>query len=122
MSVVAKPAADWLGKAYNSIIAWWIPKGAILATLFAPVPMRAAVWTAALLWMGTACILNASRCGRTHCRYTGPYYLAMVLPVLVLGFRLVSANFYGWLALGLFVICGGWIIWWATERALGKFS
>jgi hypothetical protein len=25
--------------------------------------------------MGTACILNARRCGRTHCRYTGAVLL-----------------------------------------------
>jgi hypothetical protein len=52
-----------------------------------PAYMRAAVWTAALLWMGTACILNSRRCGRTHCRYTGPYYVAMIAPVITAGLR-----------------------------------
>jgi len=79
MNVAAQSARDWLGKAHTSIIAWWLPKGAVVAALFAPVSARAAVWSAALIWMGTACILNAKRCGRTHCRYTGPYYLAMIL-------------------------------------------
>ena len=87
-----------------------------------PCTLRAAVWSIALLWMGTACILNAQRCGRTHCRYTGPYYLAMIVPITLLASGVISANIYGWLALALFIIAGGWIIWWATERAWGKFS
>jgi len=51
----------------------------------------------ALAWIGTACALNAKRCGRTHCRYTGPFYLAMIAPVLVLAFGTVDVDFYCWL-------------------------
>jgi hypothetical protein len=122
MNAVAKSAVDWVGNARTNILAWWIPKVAIAVALFAPVPLRGAVWIAALIWMGTACILNARRCGRTHCRYTGPYYLTMIVPVSLLASGIVSASIYGWLALALFIIAGGWIIWWATERAWGKFS
>ena len=60
--------------------------------------------------------------GRTHCRYTGPYYLAMIVPVAVLASGIVAANFYGWLALVALIVFGGWIIWWTTERAWGQFS
>ena len=113
---------DWLGNTRANLLAWWVPQAAILAALAAPVPIRAFIWTIALTWMGTACILNARQCGRTHCRYTGPYYLAMIIPVLVLASGIVSANFYGWLAFGVFILAGSKIIWWATERAWGKFS
>src|SRR5207249_6222510 len=82
---VVHSSRDWLRSPHASLLAWWIPQGAILAGLFAPVPVRTAVWIIALIWMGTACILNAKRCGRTHCRFTGPYYLAMIIPVLALG-------------------------------------
>ena len=121
MSTIAKSTADWVGNARANILAWWIPKGAIIVALFAPVPVRAAVWTVALIWMGTACILNARRCGRTHCRYTGPYYLAMIAPVVVLASGSVSAGFYGWFVLGILILAGSKIVWWATERAWGKF-
>jgi hypothetical protein len=113
---------DWLGNAYTNLAAWWLPKGAIIAALFAAVPLRAAIWTIALLWMGIACILNARRCGRTHCRYTGPYYLAMILPVLVLAFGSISASVYAWLVLALLIVLGGWVIWWATEHLWGRYS
>jgi hypothetical protein len=109
MNTIAKSAPDWVGNARSNFLAWWMPKGAIIAALFAPVPMRAAIWTtAAVVWMGTACILNVRRCGRTHCRYTGPYYLAMIPPVILLASGLVTANFYGWVGwpLSLFLAAG----------------
>src|SRR5262249_745879 len=61
---------------------------------------RAATWIIALLWMGTAYILNSRWCGRTHCRYTGPYYLAMIGPMLVLASGVISGDFYAWLSIG----------------------
>ena len=93
----------------------------MVATLLAPVPIRAIVWVAALGWMGTACILNSRRCGRTHCRYTGPYYLAMVLPVIIAGAGIVPLRLDGWIALGVVALGGSGLIWFATERAWGKF-
>jgi hypothetical protein len=87
--------------------------------LFVPASVRAVIWIIALVWIGTACILNARRCNRTHCRYTGPYYLAMIIPALVL--RIVSSGIYEWMFLALLIVGGSWLIWWATERAWGKF-
>jgi hypothetical protein len=113
---------DWLGSTRANALAWWIPQGALVAALFVPVPFRAAVWVVALAWMGTACILNARRCGRTHCRYTAPYYLGMIAPVLLLAAGVVSARSFGWLILGVLILAGSKIIWWATEHAWGKFS
>ena len=121
-NTIAKSTADWVGNARTNLLAWWIPQAAILAALAAPVPIRATIWTIALIWMGTACILNARRCHRTHCRFTGPYYLAMTAPVLALGSEIVSAGIYGWVALAALIVAGSKLIWWATERAWGKFS
>ena len=79
-----RSSRDWLGNVRTNMLAWWVPHAAMLAALFLRVPVRAVVWIVALIWMGSACTLNARQCGRTHCRYTGPYYLAMIVPVLVL--------------------------------------
>jgi hypothetical protein len=113
---------DWLASVHTSLLAWWLPYAAILAGLFVPASVRAAIWVTALIWMGTACILNARRCSRTHCRYTGPYYLAMIAPVMVLRADLVHAGILGWVSLGAIIFGGSRLIWWATERAWGKFS
>ncbi|OLB69158.1 MAG: hypothetical protein AUI16_29450 [Alphaproteobacteria bacterium 13_2_20CM_2_64_7] len=119
---VVHSSRDWLRSPHASLLAWWIPQAAILAGLFAPVAVRTAVWIIALIWMGTACVLNAKRCGRTHCRFTGPYYLAMIIPVLALGLGVISLGLSAWVVLGVVIILGGKTIWWTTERAWGKFS
>jgi hypothetical protein len=108
---------DWLRSPRTSLFAWWVPHAAIVAGLFVPGPVRAAIWTVGLIWMGVACILNARRCGRTHCRYTGPYYLAMIAPVFLLAVGVDSAGFYGWLILSILILAGSRAIWWATEYA-----
>ena len=104
-----------------SLLAWWLPTAAIIAGLFAPISARTAIWAIALAWMGIACVLNAQQCGRTHCRYTGPYYLAMIIPVAFVGLG-IPLGLYGWVALGTVILGVGYIIWWATELAWGKFA
>jgi hypothetical protein len=113
---------DWLSDRRTNVVAWWIPKAAIVVGLFVPPPMRAVMWIISLVWMGAACILNSRRCGRTHCRYTGPYYLAMIAPVLVLASGIISVDLLGWFTLAVLILGGSLVIWWATERAWGKFS
>jgi hypothetical protein len=46
----------------------------------------------------------------------------MIIPVLVLGAGLVPSGLFEWIALGALIVLGSKIIWWATERAWGKFS
>jgi hypothetical protein len=89
---IVQSSRDWLSSPRTNVLAWWIPKAAIVAALFIPPPTRTGMWIVALVWMGTACILNSRRCGRTHCRYTGPYYLAMIAPVLVLASGVISVD------------------------------
>jgi len=45
----------------------------------------------------------------------------MILPVFAFGAGIVSVGFYGWLGLGVLIVSGSKVIWWATERAWGKF-
>lgn len=113
---------DWTGDLRTFGLVWGAPVVAIIIGLFVDVSPRATIWTIALGWMGTACLLNARRCGRTHCRFTGPFYLVMILPVLAAGSGIVSIRPYGWLLLAAIIILGSKIIWWVTERAWGKFS
>ena len=116
------PSRDWVSSVHSYLLAWSIPTAGMFAALFLPVPIRVVVWIVALIWMGTACILNARRCKRTHCRYTGPYYLAMTAPVVALGLGIVSAGIYAWVVLGVLIVAGSKLIWWTTERAWGEFS
>ena len=121
-SDLVQSSRDWLHSPRTHLLVWKIPQAAIIVSLLAPEPLRTAVWILALSWKGTACILNARRCGRTHCRYTGPYYLAMIVPTFVLGSGLVSVGIYGWVVVAGVIWLGSRLIWWSTERAWGKFS
>jgi hypothetical protein len=112
---------DWTASLGSYALGWGIPIAAIIAAGFTEASLRMAVWTAALAWMGTMCLVNARRCGRTHCRFTGPFYLLMTLPVLMLGF-IAPDGAYAWLVLGALILFGGKFIWFATERRWGKFS
>jgi len=40
----------------------------------------------------------------------------------VLASGVISGDFYAWLSLVVLIFGGSTIIWWATERAWGKFS
>jgi hypothetical protein len=42
--------------------------------------------------------------------------------VLVLASGIVAVDVHGWFVLGVFILAGSKIIWWATKRAWGKFS
>ncbi len=115
-------ANDWAGNVQSYVFAWGLPLLGIVAGSFVEAPARTAIWVAALIWMGTACLVNARRCGRTHCRFTGPYYLLLIVPVSVHGLGLISLGPAAWWILGAAILFGGKIIWWASEATWGKFT
>ncbi len=43
-----------------------------------------------VFWMGIACLMNAKRCKRRHCYYSGPTFIAGGVSILLVGFRVVS--------------------------------
>ncbi len=61
---------------------------------------RTAVWTTALVTMGTVCLVNALRCGQTHCDITGTFFLAMAGVSLLFGLGL-SLGKNGWNLIGI---------------------
>jgi hypothetical protein len=46
----------------------------------------------------------------------------MTAPVVALGLGIVSAGIYAWVVLGVLILAGSKLIWWATDRAWGEFS
>ncbi|MFW8635867.1 hypothetical protein [Cribrihabitans pelagius] len=112
---------DLLGSSLSAILAWWLPIGAMVLAIPLPDGPKAGIWLLALVWMGGACLLNARRCGRVHCRYTGTYLLAMTLPVLGHGTGLMPLGGKGWLWLGLAIGGGTAAIWGLSERIMGRY-
>ncbi len=99
-----------------------MPGLAIAAASFVDPVGRAVIWTAMLLWMGGACLVNARRCARRHCRFTGPFLIVMAGLVVAdaLGSLPLGAN--GWTILGGVTLIGFALLWWGTERIWDTFS
>lgn len=113
---------DWSGDWRTFGLLWGIPGGAMAAGALLDPPLRAIVWTIMLLWMAGACFANARRCGRTHCRFTGPFFLLMAGWVAGYGFGLLPLGPYGWSILGGMTLVGFVLLWWVSERAGGTFT
>ncbi|MGI9328771.1 MAG: hypothetical protein ACR2PZ_26385 [Pseudomonadales bacterium] len=113
---------DWAANLLSYLPIWGLPKVAIIISAFAATPLRTVVWIAALACMGVACIMNSRRCGRVHCRYTGPFYLILIVPVGLLGAGGFELGHYAWIALGALGVFGGYAITWVTESAWGRYE
>ena len=71
------PTTDWFARPLSAFVLWCVPLIFGFGTSFlgAPPMIRALVWTAAFLWMGAGCVVNAVRCHRLHCYISGPVFL-----------------------------------------------
>ena len=80
---------DWVNNPRQFFLVWGLPLLVLLvAALFATPAVKTWAWFVALVWMGAACLVNASRCGRRHCFFTGPFFIAMaIVAVLLLLFK-----------------------------------
>lgn len=115
-------AGDWVGNRLSFLVAWGIPVIAMAFAGFLDPSIRMGVWIAALVWMGSACLINARHCHRTHCKFTGPFFLLMSTPVLMLGLGVVSLGAFGWWWLAGGILAGTIILWWGSEALLGKYA
>lgn len=114
--------ADWASSRLALALVWGVPATAMLLALLLEATPRAVVWVAMLVWMGMACLANARRCGRTHCRYTGPFFLGTAGLVVAYAAGLLPLGDQPWLILGSLVGVGNALIWWGSERLLGTYS
>ena len=122
MTETERPARqDWVSGVGSYIVAWGLPTVLLVAAIWASDGMRTIVWGAALVWMGSACLLNARRCGRVHCRYTGPFFLVMALVVGLHGTGAVALGPGGWTWIGVVIALGTAAIWMISERLEGRY-
>jgi hypothetical protein len=113
---------DWSGHLAQLAIVWGLPVASMIVTLPFSVGPKTVIWVAALSWMGVACLINASQCGRTHCRFTGPYFIAMAGVSLAHGVGVLPLGSYGWLMIGAMSLLGGALLWWGSEAIFGRYG
>jgi hypothetical protein len=107
----------------SALVAWGIPSAVILLTAWLDVnaSWRTLAWTAALVWAGVACVFNASRCGRLHCHFTGPFFLLLAGTTLAYGLGLIPLGADGWRWIGLTFFVGGCLLTYVPEWIWGTY-
>lgn len=94
MSKSADAGQDYSRKAIPFIFAWGIPIAILVSVNFVqsywPSSLVLTMVVGAYSWMGFACLINAWRCGRLHCYFTGPIFLIGALLIALVGFDLVT--------------------------------
>lgn len=113
-----------LARSWLALLLWGPPLIALLATAPGdlPSPPRGIIWSLALLWAGTACIVNASRSGRVHCHVTGPFFLLLAVASYLHGVGIMPLGAQGWLWIGGVVAVGAPLLTVLTERIWGRYS
>lgn len=103
---------------------WWvvpIVAGNLADHLPLSRPVTAFVWTVALAWMGLGCVLNARRCHRRHCYFSGPILLVGAAVVALLGLGVLSLGPNG-LGLALRATTGLVLLSFLPELIWGRYA
>jgi len=83
-----KAGADLAARRIGWLV-WGVP-GALFALGAAWDAARPWLWVPALAVAGSACVLNARRCGRLHCYLTGPLFLLAAAATVLDGLGVVA--------------------------------
>src|SRR5262249_10227345 len=79
------------------------------------------LWTVSLGFMGVACLINASRCGRIHCFFTGPFFILCAAASLGYGLGILPFGPSGWKWIGDVTVVGAIVLTFVPERILGRY-
>jgi hypothetical protein len=100
-----------------------LPVAIIVISGFFSMPdvVRAAIWALCLLVMGAACAVNALRCGRMHCYFTGPFFFLLALLALLYGVGIVPLGRHGWNVIALCAVVGTLVLYYVPELIFGRY-
>jgi hypothetical protein len=113
--------SDW-AHGRRACLIWGIPAAILLASSWLPERLLVVVWPPVLTFMGVACLLNARRCGRIHCYFTGPFFLVVAALALLYGIGVLPLGAHGWSTLSLVLVIGAVTLIWVPERILGQYQ
>ncbi|HMF27997.1 MAG TPA: hypothetical protein VKE42_04450 [Candidatus Cybelea sp.] len=100
-----------------------LPWAVIIVSGFFSMPalVRAVIWALCFSVMGAACAVNALRCGRIHCYFTGPFFFLMALLALFYGLGIVRLGGSGWNVIGVAAIAGTLVLYYLPELFFGRY-
>lgn len=101
----------------SGIFLWCLPIAAVIVGSSWP-SMRTWLWIPAFLIMGIGCLVNARRCGRLHCYFTGPVFVLAAIYVALAAANVVPIH-PGLLLLTVFAVS---ILACLAELPLGRYK
>ena len=89
---VAARSKDWARRPGSWGLWWGLPILIGISTNFwrGPLVDIAFVWMVAFGWMGTGCLLNARRCSRLHCYFSGPILWLGAIAIALVGAGVIA--------------------------------
>ena len=105
----------------SACLIWCVPWLAFAVGFCAPPALKMVLWTTSLGLMGAACLFNVSRCGRIHCRFTGPFFIVSAIGSLGYGLGLLPLGPSGWNWIGAVTIIGAIVLTCIPELILGRY-
>ncbi|HEY6483547.1 MAG TPA: hypothetical protein VIY54_08455 [Steroidobacteraceae bacterium] len=112
--------ADW-ASGVRGCLTFGIPAAILLVSPSIGTRYLVIVWPVLLTFMGVACLLNARRCGRTHCYMTGPFLLILAGVALIYGIGILPLGARGWSTLSATFAIGGVVLCCVPELLLGRY-
>ena len=122
MKMAAGRNKDFTTDRVATILLWGIPHIVFFIGIFTNPTLRTILWPSALSIAGVGCLVNAFRCGRVHCYFTGPFYLLMAILSLLYGIGIFQFGQHGWIWIGGAVVIVGPILTRLPERIFGKYK
>src|SRR5262245_13575656 len=115
------PERNLLCRGPGACLLWCVPWFAFALGFCSPPPLKTVLLTTSLAFMGIVCLINASRCGRIHCLFTGPFFILGAVASLGYGLGLVPLGPYGWKWIGAVTIVGAIAVTCIPELILGRY-
>jgi hypothetical protein len=112
---------DLLCRGLSGFLLWCTPWLVFVLSFSVSHGLRTALWTTSFALMGAACLLNAARCGRVHCRYTGPFFILAAITSLAYGLGLLPLGPSGWNWIGVGIVIGALVLYCIPELFLGRY-
>jgi hypothetical protein len=112
---------DLLRRGPSAFLLWGAPWLAFVLGFSVSPGLRTVLWTTSFALMGASCLLNAARCGRVHCRYTGPFFILAAIISLAYGLGLLPLGPLGWKWIGAGTVIGALALCCIPELILGRY-
>lgn len=117
------PSSDILSRPWLAAVVFCFPVAVIILSGNFDLGNRgrAVIWATCLGIMAAGCLVNAHRCGRLHCYFTGPFFILMALASLCYGFGWLPLGSSGWNWIGGAAFVGAVILGCVPELLYGRY-